>query len=307
MTNGEIRALAREKQKGKGLTAAIFLSILAGVLVSVPQFLLTGLRLSISLAATVLSLIVASLVSTAGLVRVSMAVWNGGAARVSELFAYLANARLFARGCTVALMEAALVLLMQIPAILAGTTYGPKALAVLAIAQLILMPLFVVAGVCVGFLYYAIEALPGEPLRAVIPRGLKLALKNLGRLIGMAFAVAWQPLLIYLGCGLFIMLFMFLFASTAAVVPGVLLLLALIGALVWAYGPYIALAYAGLAVELVAVGAGNSSAEGSGGAGDAPEQPDPGPGDEPVGDAPEQTDQGPGDEPAGKGDAHEQP
>ena len=256
MNNREIRSLAMYRRKTRGFSRIMLAGFLVCAALLSLRFATDARGAGLKFALDELICLAAWLLAAAGLSRASVEAWNEGAAwnakpaRAWGLFAHLTSGRLFRRALAVALLAEALpacARLLRIAAPdLGGDTVGGIALALGA-----LLCFNLIALVLAGFLFCTLAAAPEEPLGALIPRALKLAIGNLPRLVGMAVAAAWVPALLVLFGALFVWMIVIQLGSALTYWVLGAGMGAMLIAIVWVYAPYVALCMAGLAVEII--------------------------------------------------------
>lgn len=242
MTNADIRKKALSKVKVKNLT---IMAVLSGLLIWISQFVggLTGDVPTDAVIAGGAALFV-SLVFPAGLTQAAMTAWRQNEARFSTFFACFFRPRLMLGGLVLGLAAGLCRILLSLlltDAVFARLDPLPgHGLWVFLVGAVLLVPLFFVW----LFLYFALALQPEAGLLAALGRGLSVALKNLGRILGMELSILWWVALVWIGAVVISMLSGLGGAALNAVASLVALVLA------WMIGAYVCLVNAGLAREI---------------------------------------------------------
>lgn len=270
MTNKEIRALALEKRgTARGLVPVTLLYFGAAFALEAPLLLMSyrGAGINAMLFYYVALLLFIGLVGGAGVARASLSAWNTGVARPGDLFSSFTDGRRFLRALAPVLIIVALALGWMY---LLRKVYGPYMESMIYFTQrsavqservviefspaMYAIPL---AGLALGFgaiivgqLYFAIHLWPETPVAAVLWRGGKRAMGAVGRVICMAIATVWKPVLILYGAmivGFILGAFMGMIAFLCIMI---LLMVGMLVYLLVRLTPYLMLAFAGLAIDV---------------------------------------------------------
>lgn len=248
MTNGEIRARAKEMRKSvRGLVPIVFAMAAFTVANLFAGIWADSLDPYAGTALYALFLAVYGLIAGAGVAAVGCAAWSTGRARFLDLFAPLSDARRFARAMAVVLAVVALSLFQNYTAGLASEDLTVRTF-FLRLLGTVVVPL---ASSVVATLYYALALWPDAALSRVFGRGLKLSLAAFWRFFGMSVTVLFLPLIGI--CCLAVAFMVVARLDAPSIVALVILGAALAGFSVfvaWRVMPYYYLAYAGLADEV---------------------------------------------------------
>ncbi len=242
MSNADIRKKALAKVKVKNLT---IMAVISGLLIWISQFTwgLTGDGPVDAAIAGGAALLV-SLVFPAGLLKAAMTAWRQGEARFSTFFACFFRPRPLLGALTLGFVAGlcrVLLSLLLTDAVFARLDPLPgHGLWVFLVGAALLLPLFFVW----LFLYFALALQPEAGLFAALGRGLSVAFKNLGRILGMELSILWWVALVWIGAVVISMLSGLGGAALNAVASLVALMLT------WMIGSYVCLANAGLAREI---------------------------------------------------------
>jgi hypothetical protein len=257
--NAKIRRLARENLGCKYrfiilLTLGIQPNLLVFLLPMIGQFIYLLIDTSIFNVLWVYNTAIWAIrllsifVGRAGIAQVSLTTWQTGRAKFSDLFAAFKGLRQFLRLLPVCVAEVALYIAIsrQYFWILnLSMFYSINAGQILfRLALLLFLPLL--SALCLHFLYYAILLMPEEKFIHVIGRGLAASFRSIFRTIGMYIAIYWWVILVDVAIDK-IGSKLFPYGNfTWAII--VLLLNILIA---WFVSPYLSLAKAGLAEEMI--------------------------------------------------------
>ncbi len=251
MNNRQLREAARKKVSAKGVTPVLFLAYAPSILLIVYSNLRTfGISFQVSWIFLYAIQFAILLFSYAGGARVSIRAWRKGEARVSDLVAYFADGRLFLRALVVVLLG------------IAASWGAARGLALLVrlvpwpIVILTAWPIVIAFLMSLNDLYYALEIGEGESLWRTILFGVGKIFRAFFRIVGMAIALWWWVVLIFVTIGLIAVQAWPHWAAA-------LLIIGFLTLIYWFLGPYFRLAQAGLAIEIF---------RGAGEAADPPEE-----------------------------------
>lgn len=236
MTNADIRKKALAKVKVKNLT---FLAVLSYALHFFAQFArgVTGAALPDALIVAGAGLVL-SLAVPAGLVRASMTAWRQNEAKFGTYFGSFFRPRLLPRGLALGAAGAAVEFGAYF--LLLGVLGGRVSLWLAVPVIALLVP----AGFAWLFLYFALELQPDAHLLPALRRGIRVILKNLGRILLMELSLLWWVALTYLAA----LAIALASGLRGAALNAVTSLVALV--LTWLIGAYVCLGNAGLAREI---------------------------------------------------------